>query len=315
MNKRARAATTDLDPQEASQQAAVTAHDGDPEVGLTPYEHDREADAAATDTASFATPTESDLYGRLATPFDVTFRDLRGGVELEYVTGEQVTTRLNDELGFLNWSFRVLEHGIHAEADECWVLGELTVTLDGRTVNRQQFGSQKVKRSRASGTPMDIGFDLKGASTDALKKCASLVGVGLYLWKKEPLIGFGNGGQGQGQSHGANGGGFGHQNGSNGSQGPGRGNGMHVVGGNGGPAASDGTGQGQGSGLDIEPLYCEECSEPLAETRFKDGTNWAPGQLAVFGRRKHNRVLCMTHYREANQAKRRAEEALQQAPF
>ncbi len=52
-----------------------------------------------------------------------------------------------------------------------------------------------------------------------------------------------------------------------------------------------------------------------AETRFKDGTNWAPGQLAVFGRRKHSRVLCMTHYREANQAKRRAEEALQQAPF
>ncbi len=126
------------------------------------------------------------LYERLAAPFDVTFRDLRGGVELEYVTGEQVTTRLNDELGFLNWSFRIVIHGVHAEADEAWVLGELTVTLDGRTVTRQQFGSQKIKRSRASGTPMDIGFDLKGAATDALKKCASLVGVGLYLWKKEP---------------------------------------------------------------------------------------------------------------------------------
>ena len=50
--------------------------------------------------------------------------------------------------------------------------------VDGRTVTRQQFGSQKVKRSRSSGTPLDIGFDLKGAATDALKKCASLVGVG-----------------------------------------------------------------------------------------------------------------------------------------
>jgi len=35
----------------------------------------------------------------------------------------------------------------------------------------------------------------------------------------------------------------------------------------------------------------------------------------VFGRRKHSRILCMAHYREANQAKRRAEEALQQVPF
>src|SRR5207302_4655236 len=114
------------------------------------------------------------------------------------------TTRLNETLGFLNWSFRIVEHGIHAEADECWALGELTVTIDGRTVTRQQFGSQKVKRSRSSGTPLDIGFDLKGAATDALKKCASLLGVGLYLSRKE-VPGSANGTQGgaQGQSNGA----------------------------------------------------------------------------------------------------------------
>jgi hypothetical protein len=143
---------------------------------------------------------------------------------------------------------------------------------------------------------MDIGFDLKGAATDALKKCASLVGVGLYLWKKEPPAGLGNGGQPTNGGYGSNGGG-----GSNGT------NGMHVVGGNGGAPAS-------GSG-DYEAFACEECGEPLTETRFKDGTNWPPSQLAVFGRRKHSRVLCMMHYREANQAKRRAEEALQQVPF
>lgn len=248
------------------------------------------ADVTHADVAPVPTaPREAELYTRLAAPFDVTFRDLRGGVELEYITGEQATTRLNETLGFLNWSFRVLEHGIHAEADECWVLGELTVTLDGRTVNRQQFGSQKVKRSRSSGTPLDIGFDLKGATTDALKKCASLIGVALYLWKKEPPAGLGNGGQptsgaGQGSATGGNGA-----------------NGIHVIGGNG--------------GTDLDALNCEECGEPLTETRFKDGTNWAPAQLAVFGRRKHSRILCMTHYRDANQAKRRAEEALQQVPF
>ena len=279
MEKRGRAKTAESAPldHEAEQQVDVQA--------------EALADVTHADVAGLsAPPIEAELYSRLAAPFDVTFRDLRGGVELEYITGEQATTRLNETLGFLNWSFRVLEHGIHAEADECWVLGELTVTLDGRTVTRQQFGSQKVKRSRSSGTPLDIGFDLKGAATDALKKCASLIGVALYLWKKEPPAGLGNGGQPTGNV------GNGSPSGANVS------NSIHVVGGNGG-------------GTDLDALYCEECGEPLTETRFKDGTNWAPAQLAVFGRRKHSRILCMTHYREANQAKRRAEEALQQVPF
>jgi Rad52/22 family double-strand break repair protein len=207
----------------------------------------------------------ADVYGRLAAPFDSTFRDTRGGVELEYITGEQCVSRLNETLGVGGWNFKVLEHGIHQEADECWVLGEITAGFGERTVTRQQFGSQKIKRSRSSGTPLDIGFDLKGAATDSLKKCASLIGVGLYLSRKEPV-----------------------------SDAP-----MLTAVSNGEP----------------EALLCEECGDALTETRFKDGTNWAPAQLAGFGRRKHSRVLCMSHYREANQAKRRADEALQQVPF
>lgn len=227
-------------------------------------------------------PDGDPLYARLATPFDVTFKDLRGGVELEYITGEQCVSRLNETLGVANWNFRVLEHGIHAEADECWVMAELTATIDGKDVARQQFGSQKIKRSRASGTPLDIGFDLKGATTDALKKCASLLGVALYLWKKDPPV-----------THQGAGGAFG---------GVSNGSGLTSIPGGALPTPAD-------------QLACEECGEPLTETRFKDGTNWPPTQLAVFGRRKHSKVLCMTHYREANQAKRRAEEALQQVPF
>ncbi len=230
------------------------------------------AKTKAAETAP--TPAEhADIYARLAAPFDSTFRDIRGGVDLEYITGEQAVSRLNETLGLAGWSFRILEHGIHAEADECWVLGEITASFGDTTVTRQQFGSQKVKRSRSSGTPLDIGFDLKGAATDSLKKCASLIGVALYLWKKEPPAGLGNGG---------------------------------VPSGGAGNQANAG-----GGAPDLDALYCEECGEPLTETRFKDGTNWAPAQLAGFGRRKHSRVLCMTHYREANQAKRRAEEALQ----
>src|SRR5258707_316233 len=50
---------------------------------------------------------------------------------------------------------------------------------------REQFGSQMISRSRSTGATLDLGFDLKGASTDAMKKCASLLGVGLYLSRKE----------------------------------------------------------------------------------------------------------------------------------
>ena len=127
----------------------------------------------------------SDVYQRLSAPFDVTFTDVRGGVSITYASGEQIVRRLNEVLGVGGWSFRVLKHEIHSEADEAWALGELVAEIDGKSVIRQQFGSQKLKRSRSNGAPLDIGFDLKGAATDAMKKCASLLGVGLYLSRKE----------------------------------------------------------------------------------------------------------------------------------
>lgn len=49
---------------------------------------------------------------------------------------------------------------------------------------------------------------------------------------------------------------------------------------------------------------CEDCGVSLEETRFKDGTSWPPAQLAGYGRRKHGRVLCMDHYRAANEARK-----------
>src|SRR5690349_5216978 len=221
------------------------------------------------DDTSTSTSASSSGYAALSAPFDVTYTDTRGGVELTYVTGEQVCSRLNQVLGVGGWSFRVLSHDVNPEADEAWALGEIVAEIEGKTVTRQQFGSQKIKRSRTSGTPLDIGFDLKGAATDAMKKCASLLGVGLYLSKKEPPV------QGAG----------------------GPANGL-------GPEAAGG-----------ESLTCAECGHELTETRFRDGTVWPPAQLAGYGRRKHNRVLCMEHYRAANEARRRSERSLEEVPF
>jgi hypothetical protein len=130
-----------------------------------------------------------DIDSRLAEPFEVTFSDVRGGVKVTFISGEQVVRRLNEALGVAGWSFRILEHGVNQEADEAWALGEIVAEIDGKMVTRQQFGSQKLRRSRSTGAPLDLGFDLKGASTDAMKKCASLLGVGLYLSRKDPRTG------------------------------------------------------------------------------------------------------------------------------
>lgn len=59
---------------------------------------------------------------------------------------------------------------------------------------------------------------------------------------------------------------------------------------------------------------CAECEAELTETRFRDGTVWPPEQLAGYGRRKHDRVLCMEHYRLANEARRRAERVVDDGP-
>ena len=218
----------------------------------------------------------ADVYEKLAAAFEETHKDVRGGVQLEYITGEQCITRLNETLGVAGWSFTIKEHGINAEADEAWVLGEIAANFGGAMVLRQQFGSQKIKRSRSSGTPLDIGFDLKGAATDALKKCAMQLGVGLYLSKKELALNGAGGGLPRGT-----------QDGRLGSV----------------ESEADGT------------PTCADCGNDLTETRFRDGTVWSPAQLAGYGRRKHNRVLCMEHYRAANEARRKSERALEEVPF
>lgn len=139
-------------------------------------------------------------------PDDKHRTDKRGGFEITYLDGETVTTRLNETFGVFGWSFKILEEGEFE--DERWCRGRLEiykrqqlsrlepandpdelgreiVTEIVHTAFREQYGSQKIKRSRSSGSVMDIGFDMKGAATDCLKKCASLAGVGLYLWSKD----------------------------------------------------------------------------------------------------------------------------------
>lgn len=87
------------------------------------------------------------------------------GSELDYVETADVIKRLNQAFDG-EWSFEVIEYQqLH---DEVVVLGKLTA----EGVQKTQFGSHKITRTKKDGEVVNIGYDLKAAASDSLKKTA-----------------------------------------------------------------------------------------------------------------------------------------------
>lgn len=110
----------------------------------------------------------------------------KGDKSFKYVTGNWVEKKLNYTFGFL-WDFEVQAHG--REGDFIWIQGKLTVKLTGgTTISKTQFGRSEVKYlSQMPHKPenmIDFGNDLKSATTDCLKKCASLLGIASDIYGK-----------------------------------------------------------------------------------------------------------------------------------
>lgn len=107
----------------------------------------------------------------------------RGGQMFDYVTGSYVTKSLNYIFGW-NWDFEVVEHG--TQGDQIWVKGKLTVrgNKPGEVIVKTQFGRADIKYLKNTKTPVDFGNDLKAASTDAMKKCASMLGIASDIYGK-----------------------------------------------------------------------------------------------------------------------------------
>ena len=99
---------------------------------------------------------------------------------LDYVEGHVVTSRLNEAFDG-NWSFEIDKYRILKETGEVIVLGKLTA----ENVTKMSFGSKEIARNKDTRAIISLGDDLKAASTDALKKAASLLGVGLYLYSEK----------------------------------------------------------------------------------------------------------------------------------
>jgi hypothetical protein len=117
---------------------------------------------------------------------EIKTRQGRGGLQFSYVEHGYVTERLNLVFGF-NWDFEVTDKQILD--DEVIVEARLTVrTPGGQTIVKTQFGGAEIKRHASgprSGRPLSIADDYKAAASDALKKCASLLGVGLDLYGRD----------------------------------------------------------------------------------------------------------------------------------
>jgi hypothetical protein len=126
---------------------------------------------------------EQMLYIMQSTPKDHIYqRPAKGGGVWDYVTGVYVKKVLNYVFGW-NWDFEVKEHGI--EGNLLWVLGKLTVrTKDGKAITKEQFGRAETKKRKDGTGYLDFGNDLKAATTDALKKCASEFGIASDVYGK-----------------------------------------------------------------------------------------------------------------------------------
>lgn len=163
-----------------------------------------------TRTASIFNQDQQQLLHR-RTPKRFTYeREGAQGQVFTYVRGGHVRNQLNSLFGY-NWNFEVettVEEAFKvAQLTRCCVVkGVLTgkvpvakevVSSDGTTtkevvfeeIKKVQFGRSMVKFKKAAPSqPVDFGNDLKGAATDALKKCASSLGIASDIYDKDEFI-------------------------------------------------------------------------------------------------------------------------------
>jgi hypothetical protein len=116
----------------------------------------------------------------------------KGGAALTYIPVSEVINRLNKVLGVDKWSFKIVRCERDA-SDPDFVVAHVRIDWyatagdDSTLVSRDGFGGQKIKRTK-QGQIVDLGDEFKGAISDALKKAAQTLGVGLYLARSEDAI-------------------------------------------------------------------------------------------------------------------------------
>jgi hypothetical protein len=120
-------------------------------------------------------------------------RPAKGGGNWTYVKVSYIRKVLDSITGF-NWDF-----DIETSLAEAWEVAKLTkqVVVKGRltirvkhdgqwvSLTKTQFGRADVKFKKNSTETLDIGNDFKSATSDCLKKCASLLGIAADVYEAE----------------------------------------------------------------------------------------------------------------------------------
>lgn len=135
-------------------------------------------------------------------------RDTGFGKPLDYISGSTVIRLLNEAFGLENWSFEIVDEKIveslpkpaydgwgknkkpkldsngnqlfEPQAPYVQIKGKLTVMNGDTLIIKEQYGTKIL----VGGASEQEGA-AKSAGTDALKKCATLFGVGLELYEDE----------------------------------------------------------------------------------------------------------------------------------
>ena len=125
----------------------------------------------------------SDIYSRLSEPFPEEMEKTlsKGGTRLTYIPVSEVINRLNKVIGVDKWHSVILSCD-RDSLDPDFIVAHVRVTaeISGASVIKDGIGGQKIKRTK-NGDIVDLGDEMKGAVSDALKKAVQQLGVGLYL--------------------------------------------------------------------------------------------------------------------------------------
>lgn len=139
-----------------------------------------------------AISARNDTQASLNEPFpkEVERQLKKGGTSLTYIPVSEVISRLNKVLGFDGWAYEIIKCERDA-LDPEFIVAHVRLSVlskdDFTNVVKDGFGGQKIKRTKA-GDIVDLGDEFKGAVSDALKKAAQALGVGLYLARSEEAM-------------------------------------------------------------------------------------------------------------------------------
>ena len=137
----------------------------------------------------------TNLLAQLSEPFppEVERQLKKGGATLTYIPVSEVISRLNKVIGVDKWTSEIVRcERDSLDPDFIVAHVRLIITFEGedglqQMVAKDGFGGQKIKRTK-NGDILDLGDEFKGAVSDALKKAAQQLGVGLYLARTDESL-------------------------------------------------------------------------------------------------------------------------------